>query len=556
MSSDSFPRAGNLSRFSQIGRILARHGFGFVLEARRDGNERAGEREVMAASGENFGRRLRLALEDLGPTFVKFGQLLSTRPDLLPEGAVAELRKLQDTASPLPFEQVRGVIEEELGAPVGEVFREFDTGVMASASIGQVYEATLHSGEKVAVKVRRPGAEERVESDLVLMRDFAGLLDRRFGNRLFIDVRGLVEEFEGVIRRELDYTVEAENARRFYANFRGLEVVIPRVHTEFSTRRVLTLEYVGGTRFQRIEPLDLTPTERRRIATMGADAIFRMAFEHGFFHGDPHPGNLVLTLEGDLALLDFGMVGYLSRSDIEALGNLFIAVIGQDAAAVVRGLEQLGVRYRQEVRRDLVRDIGQFLYKYSGLTVGEVTLGQALSELVSLMRRYRMLVPPVFPLLSKALMTAEGVSRSIDPNINVYEVARPYAGELLRQRRSPAALAEQSRERAVEYSRYLEDYPDQVSQLLSELEDGDIEVKFNHQGLDELSGGVDVLANRLVFALVTGALLLGSSVLGVFSQGGPTVPFFGIPAVSFVGFLIATLLGTLLVLIIFRSRRL
>lgn len=555
-TSSGLLRAGNLSRFSQIGRVLARHGFGFVLETRRDGQERVGEREVIAASGENFGRRLRRALEDLGPTFVKFGQLLSTRPDLLPEGAVAELKKLQDTASPLPFEEVRGVIEGELGAPVGEVFREFDSREMAAASIGQVYEAVLHGGERVAVKVRRPGAEERVESDLVLMKDFAGFLDRRFGNRLFIDVRGLVEEFEGVIRRELDYKVEAENARRFYANFEGLEVVIPRVYTELSTRRVLTLEYVGGTRFQRIAPLDLTPTERRRIATMGADAIFRMAFEHGFFHGDPHPGNLVLTPEGDLALLDFGMVGYLSRGDIEALGNLFIAVVGQDAPAVVRGMEQLGVRYRQEVRQDLVRDVGQFLYKYAGLTVGEVTLGQALSELVSLMRRYRMLVPPVFPLLSKALMTAEGVSRSIDPSINVYEVARPYAGELLKQRRSPAALAEQSRERAVEYSRYLEDYPDQVWQLLSELEDGEIEVQFNHQGLDELSGGVDVLANRLVFALVTGALLVGSSVLGVFSQGGPTVPIFGIPVVSFVGFLIAVLLGTLLVLIIFRSRRL
>jgi ubiquinone biosynthesis protein len=289
---------------------------------------------------------------------------------------------------------------------------------------------------------------------------------------------------------------------------------------------------------------------------MGADAIFRMAFEDGFFHGDPHPGNLILTPDGSLALLDFGMVGYMSRGDIEALSKLFIAVIQRDAAAALRALEMLGVRYATEVRGDLVRDLREFLNKYSGLSVGEVTLGQALSELIALARRYRLRVPPVFPLLTKALVTAEGLARSIDPTINVYEVARPYARRLLAERYRPEAVLGTARERAFEYAGYVEDYPEQLRQLLAELADGELEVQLRHAGLDELVGEVDVLANRLVFAVVSGALLLGSCLLGVFDRGGPQVPLLGVPVVSFVGFTLSLVMSSILLFIIFRSERL
>ena len=255
-------------------------------------------------------------------------------------------------------------------------------------------------------------------------------------------------------------------------------------------------------------------------------------------------------------MLDFGMVGYMSRGDIEALSRLFIAVIQRDAAAALRGLESLGVRYATEVRGDLVRDLREFLNKYSGLSVGEVTLGQALSELIALVRRYRLRVPPVFPLLTKALVTAEGIARSIDPTINVYELARPYARRLLAERYEPEALLEGVRERALEYARYAEDYPEQIRQLLAEVADGELEVQLMHSGLDELVGEVDVLANRLVFAVVTGALLLGSCMLGAFDRGGPAVPYLGVPVVSFVGFALALIMGSILLAIIFRSRRL
>jgi ubiquinone biosynthesis protein len=545
--------SGNLRRFSQIGRILVRHGFGFVFDVRRERREKRGLQELLAP---NFGVRLRQSLDDLGPTFVKFGQLLSTRSDILPEGVLLELQKLQDTVGPMPPGAAQVIIERELGAPVEEVFASFDPVPLGSASIGQVHRAVLRSGEVVAVKVQRPEAPGKVESDLDLMRDFADFLDRRFAQRILVDVRGLVAEFETVIRRELDYTAEAANARRFAANFAGTPVVIPKVDLELSTSRVLTLQYVEGTRFRDIRPLSLTPSERRRVASMGADAIFKMAFEDGFFHGDPHPGNLLLTPEGDLALLDFGMVGYMSRGDIEALSRLFIAVVQRDAAAALRGLESLGVRYTPEVRGDLVRSLREFLNKYSGLSVGEVTLGQALSELIALARRYRLRVPPVFPLLTKALVTAEGLARSIDPTINVYEVAQPYAQRLLLERYDPEVMLEGARELAIEYARYAEDYPEQVRQLLTELADGELEVQLMHGGLDELFGEVDVLANRLVFAIVTGALLLGSCMLGVFDRGSPQVPYLGVAVVSFSGFTLALIMGSVLLLMIFRSGRL
>jgi ubiquinone biosynthesis protein len=414
----------------------------------------------------------------------------------------------------------------------------------------------LRGGEVVAVKVQRPEAPSRVESDLELMREFADFLARRFEQRILVDVRSLVAEFETVIRRELDYRAEAANARRFAADFAETQVVIPRVYLELSTSRVLTMQYIEGTRFRDIRPLSLAPSERRRVASMGADAIFKMAFEDGFFHGDPHPGNLLLTPEGDLALLDFGMIGYMSRGDIEALSRLFIAVVERDAAAALRGLEALGVRYAHEVRADLVRDLREFLNKYSGLSVGEVTLGQALSELIALARRYRLRVPPVFPLLTKALVTAEGLARAIDPTINVYEVAQPYARRLLLERYDPEVVLEGARERALEYARYVEDYPEQLRQLLTEVADGELEVQLRHGGLDELIGKVDVLANRLVFAVVTGALLLGSGVLGGFHRGGPQVPYLGVPVVSFIGFTLAVIMSLVLLVIIFRSRAL
>jgi len=546
-------RTGNLRRFSQIGRVLVRHGFGFVFDVRRERREKKGLQEFLAP---NFGVRLRRTLDDLGPTFVKFGQLLSTRSDILPDSVLAELQKLQDTVRPMPAGAAQAIVERELGAPVEEVFTQFDPEPLGSASIGQVHRAVLLDGEVVAVKVQRPEAPGRVESDLELMREFADFLDRRFGRRIFVDVRGLVAEFETVIRRELDYTAEAENARRFAVNFAGTPVVIPRVHLEYSTRRVLTLQNIEGTRFHDIQPLLLSPSERRRVASMGADAIFKMAFEDGFFHGDPHPGNLILTPKGDLALLDFGMVGYMSRGDIEALSRLFIAVIQRDAAAALRGLESLGVRYATEVRGDLERDLREFFNKYSGLSVGEVTLGQALSELISLARRYRLRVPPVFPLLTKALVTAEGLARAIDPTINVYEVAQPYARRLLTERLKPEAVLEATRELAFEYAGYVEDYPEQIRILLAELADGEIEVQLEHGGLDELLGKVDVLANRLVFALVTGALLLGSCMLGALNKGGPGVPYLGVQVVSFIGFTLALIMGSILLAIIFRSRRL
>ena len=546
-------RSGNIRRFSQISRVLVRHGFGFVFDVRRDRREKKGLQEFLAP---NFGVRLRRALDDLGPTFVKFGQVLSTRSDILSEGVLAELQKLQDTARPMPAGVAQKIIERELGAPVDEVFASFDPVPLGSASIGQVHKAVLRSGETVAVKVQRPEAPARVAGDLELMRDFAALLDRRFGRGLFVDVGGLVAEFEVVIRRELDFSAEAENTRRFAANFAGTQVVIPGVYLDLSTPRVLTEEFIEGTRFRDIRPLSMAPSERRRVATMGADAIFKMAFEDGFFHGDPHPSNLLLTPSGDLALLDFGMVGYMSQGDIEALSRLFIAVIQRDASAALRGLERLGVGYATEIRGDLVRDLREFLNKYSGLSVGEVTLGQALSELIALARRYRLRMPPVFPLLTKALVTAEGLARSIDPTINVYEVARPYAQRLLSERFRPRTVADVVGERAMEYARYVEEMPDQVSLIMTEFADGEIEVQLEHGGLDDLFSSVDVLANRVVFAIVTGAMFVGSAMLGAFEVAGPRVPLTGAPLISFLGFTLALIQTAILLVIIFRSGRL
>ncbi len=329
-----------IGRLSEIGRVATRHGFGYMIDRRRGNDE---------THLSDRGRRLREMLDELGPTFVKFGQLLSTRPDVMPPDVIAELRSLQDDVTPFAFAEVRRVVEQEMGLELEQAFLTFDEKPVAAASIGQVHRATLPTGDDVVVKVQRPDAPRQIESDLQLMRSAARVVRERVRALDFIDAEALVDEFGRSIRQELDYQHEARNAETFRRNFGdSTEVAVPKVIWRYSSARVLTLEFLEGTQFADLDLESRSPEQRRELAYRMTDAWMTMIFRHGFFHGDPHPANILLLDDGRIGLVDFGLAGRLTAEDMSRLTRLFIDAATENVQALPRRLSELGLQYPKE----------------------------------------------------------------------------------------------------------------------------------------------------------------------------------------------------------------
>src|SRR5579862_3676554 len=364
----------SIGRLSEIAQVMVRHGFGYFLEAHRLGDlipGRSAEDRIAAAAAEQGpssarGQHLRELFEELGPTFVKFGQLLSTRPDIVPPDIIAELRGLQDDVRPFPFEQAERMIEEELGNTLERLFVDFDPNPVAAASIGQVHRATLPNGRPVAVKVQRPGAQRQIEADLALMYQAAKLVRERVHALDFIDAHALVDEFARQLRKELDYRLEARNAQTFYRNFAGNpHVQVPRVYWSYTRERILTLEWLDGIHVADVDETTMTLAERRDLAYLIAETWMTMIFRHGFFHADPHPANIfVLPEEGTIGLVDFGAVGQLSDDDMTKLTRLFIDAASENVDVLPRRLADLGVRYPKEREEEFRAELREIYYRY------------------------------------------------------------------------------------------------------------------------------------------------------------------------------------------------
>src|ERR671918_979098 len=370
------PATRNLGRLSEIAQVAVRHGFGYFFERHRLTDllpwGRGPALEELAPSQR--GAHLREMLDELGPTFVKFGQLLSTRPDVLPPDIIAELRGLQDDVRPFPLADVEKVIEEDLGLSIDKLFAEFEDRPVAAASIGQVHRATLPNGRSVAVKVQRPGAPRQIEADLALLYQAARIAKERVRALDFIDTRDVVDEFARSIRQELDYRLEGRNAERFRHNFAGHpHVRVPRVYWSYTRARVLTLEFLEGTQLADLDLAAWTIDERRRPAYLIAEAWMTMIFRHGFFHADPHPANiLVLEASEQIGLVDFGMAGKLSDDDMSKLTGLFIDAVNERIDALPRRLSALGVRYPKEQEAEFIQELRDVYYRYYGASLAEI----------------------------------------------------------------------------------------------------------------------------------------------------------------------------------------
>jgi ubiquinone biosynthesis protein len=547
----------NLGRLSEIAQVAVRHGFGYFFETHRLTDLLPGRTGVTPdGSPSERGQHLREMLDELGPTFVKFGQLLSTRPDIVPPDILQELQSLQDDVRPFPYADVERVIHEDLELSVEQLFTEFDETPVAAASIGQVHRATLPNGHRVAVKVQRPNAPRQVEADLALLYQAARLARERVRALDFIDARQLVDEFARSIRQELDYRLEARNAETFHHRFSGHpHVRIPRVYWSYTRARVLTLELLEGIQLADLPQDAWTMEERRRLAYLMTETWMTMIFRHGFFHGDPHPANIFVLDDGNVVgIVDFGQVGKLTDDDMSKLTRLFIDAASERVDALPRRLAELGVRYPKEREEEFVAELREMYYRYYGASLAEIDPLQVIKEAFQLIYRLNLRLPTRFVLLDKAIATLGAVGIDLYPDFNVFEVARPYARGLMLERYTPERMLKRGRAEAIELVRIARDMPYQVHDFMEEIRDGQLEVGFVHKGLDEFMRKLDVAFNRLVIALVVVGGLIGSSLIGIFSTKGPQIA--GVNFLSFVGFVLSGGLGLWLLWGVLRSGRL
>jgi ubiquinone biosynthesis protein len=513
-------RRQNLVRLGEIAQVAARHGFGYAF-GHRDDPTPINEAEPPRGTR---GQRVRAMLDELGPTFVKFGQVLSTRPDIIPPDIIQELRGLQDDAKPVPFDQIRTVLEEELGKSPDRIFAELDETPVAAASIGQVHRARLPDGQIVVVKVQRPDAERRITADLQLLHQAARVARQRVRRLEFIDVVGVVDELARTVRRELDYGIEARNAEAFRRNFAGdPNVVVPRVFWRYTTQRVLTMERVDGVPLSHFD-LAAHPMEARRtLANRLAEAWMQMLFVHGFFHADPHPANILVVGGDRIGLVDFGMTEQLSPRDREAAVRLLLDILDQNAERLPRRLRALGVRYPRELEQELAYRIEIILQRYSISPLGEIDAREVLREIFQTIYRLDVVLPSRWIMLDKTLATLAGVGLEVYPDFNVFEVARPYANRLILERYRPDRIADRVVGDVARYGEALSEAPFQISELLEELRDGELEIRVRSDRLPVAIDKVQSAMNRVALALVAFALLLGSAVISAFVDGGPQI---------------------------------
>jgi ubiquinone biosynthesis protein len=541
------PKQRNLGRLSEIAQVAVRHGFGYAIDGRKAGDP--------TVAGTARGRHLREMLDELGPTFVKFGQLLSTRPDIVPPDIIAELRSLQDDVRPFPYADVERTIREELGQPVERLFTEFDVEPLAAASIGQVHRATLPNGRRVVVKVQRPNAPRQIEADLSLMYQAARLAKERIRALDFIDANEIVDEFGRSIRQELDYRLEARNADAFHKDFAGHpHVSVPRVYWTYTRSRVLTLEYLDGVQLADLDVEHWSLDQRRRLAYLITESWMTMIFRNGFFHGDPHPANILILSPDRIGLVDFGLTGKLTDDDMTKLTRLFIDAAAENIDQLPKRLSDLGVRYPKDREEQFVSELRELYYRYYGASLQEIDPIQVIREAFGLIYSMNLRLPTRFVMLDKAIATLGSVGVELYPDFNVFEVAKPYARNLMLERFTPRRVAAQARREGLRLTQMAFDLPYQIHDTLEQVRDGQIEVGFVHKGLDDLLAKLDTLFNRLVIALVVTGGLIGSSLIGIFAKTGPHL--LGLHVVSVLGFGFSAVLGAWLLWGVIRSGRL
>ena len=527
----------DLNRIRQIALIAARHGFADVLE--RSGTwSLLGRKEKVEVSPESqrasTARRFRELLNELGPTFIKLGQVLSTRADLLPAEFIRELSTLQDSVPPFPLEQVYTQIRASLGREATELFAEIDPTPLAAASMAQVHRAKTLDGDDVVIKVQRPAITEQITSDLAVLRSLAKLLEAVVEETGIYTPSGIVEEFDRAIHEELDFINEASNIRAFLETHRERPYVkIPRVYEALSSRHVLTLEFVPGVK---LSTLELASDERLKLGKTLVEASFRQLFTDGLFHGDPHPGNILILNREVLVLLDFGLVGRLTKGMQETLVMLVVAVALKDADSVARLIYRVGVPDQRTNLSRFREDIDNIINQNLPVTLGEVSAQNLFSDLLDLAVKYRIRIPKEYAILSRAAVATEGILRSLAPELNILEVALPYAKELLAGRYDPSQLQGGMMRTLFRLQGFASEVPQQISQILLDLESGKFSVTVRSEQLQQLAASLRSATAIAFLGLCACGFIVGAFISFAQSpwlvRGVPVLGVFGIASAA------------------------
>lgn len=551
-------RYKGIDRLRKIINILIKYGFDYFVEQSGLITLTAKGEKILKGKAAKVDQiphpaRVRLALEELGPTFIKLGQTLSTRPDIIPRGYIKELEKLQDEVPPYSYDLVLLMVQKELGANISELFQSFDEKPFAAASLGQAHKAVLKGNKaKVVVKVQRPDMEKIIETDLDILFQLAHLTERYISESRLYDPVGLVEEFAKTIRMELDYSTEGRNAEQFRKNFEEDKTVyIPKIYWDLSSKYILTMEYIEGIKINNLNELDKAGYNRKQIAKNGAKSFMKQMLIDGFFHADPHPGNMLVMEDEIIGFLDFGMMGKIDEESREKFINLFMAVLEYDSNKILAGMLTLGFTSQETIdTRSLKMDIADLLAQYYDKTLKEIVLGEFITQLAQISIKYHIKMPAELALLGKSLLTIEGIGLALDPDFNLTEIAKPYVEEIILERKNPQRLLANITSDLSEFYHLMVLIPRQLSKILKKMEESIFRLELQHQGLENLINALDKASNRLSYSLILVAIIIGSSLI-MQTDKGPQ--FMGFPVIGILGYIISGILGLGLVIMILRS---
>lgn len=551
----------SLRRSRTVVGVLIKYGFGHIVDQLNlaDYLERGlrlipGRQPLREIERLSPQVRLRMAMEELGPSFIKLGQLLSTRADLIPKAYADEFSKLQDQATQVPYEEIVHQIESALHRPLTELFTSISPLPLAAASIAQVHRAQLHEGAEVVVKVRRPGIEAVLETDIDILMGIAGLVERHLPSLALYEPTAIVREFRRSLRNEMNFSREGHVIDRFIANFAGDPTVrFPKVHWGYTAEAVLTMEYVSGIKISERELLVAAGYDPRLVAAHGAETFLKQVLVHGLFHGDPHPGNIFVVEGGTICILDFGMVGRLSEDLRRQIADLLLALLLRDPERIVNLLVYSGDISDDVSLRRLRHDLSIFIDNYYDVPLHEINVGRLLGEFIEILTLYRIKFSPDLMLLAKALVTMEGVGRQLDPDFNMIGHLKPFMERMAQEKLGPKYVGREASRIFLSYAALLKNLPRDIQEFINRVNRNKFKIELEHRGLDRLISDIDKASNRISFSLLIAALIIGSSLI-MQTDKGPLL--FGFPMLGFIGYSVAGMLGLWLALGIMRSGRL
>ncbi len=550
----------HLNRYRQILTILFKFGFGDLLEMLKIdqyievGLQMISKKREIRIERLTKPQGLRMAFEELGPTYIKLGQILSTRPDLIPMEFIQELSRLQDHVPAFSFDQVRKVINSEFGHSDEDVFDSLEETPLASASIGQVHRAVLKDGEAVAVKFQRPGIRKIIEVDLEIMLHLATLAERHIEELAIHRPVKIVEEFARTLEKEIDYKTEATNMERAARHFLDdPNVYIPKVYREATTSRILTTEFIDGIKISNIEKLEEAGLDRKLITARGADLVLKQVFDHCFFHADPHPGNIFVLPENVICLLDFGMAGIVDRQTRDDFVDLVESIVNQNEVRATQVLLKLTYREEEPDRRLLEREVADFMGRHLYKPLKDIELGKLLNQLLELATSFRLRIPADIFLMMKALGTVEGVGRILDPEFDMIARATPFITQVKLDRFKPERIADDAYDLGSQLVQFLRQFPNQLLDLANLIRQEKLRLQIEHRGLENMLATHDRISNRISFSILIAALIIGSALI-VISETPPLI--YGISLIGILLFSAAAIMGIWLLVAILKKGKL